>query len=159
MGSILHGCCCHNHHHHNHGGLTTAITTSAQHSHNHDNTNNINVRAAAAHVLGDILQSLGVLIAAIIIKIYPNAKLADPICTLLFSIIVVCATAKVARDSIWLLLESSPNNTIGHELTLELECIPNVRHLHNFHIWTLSPGKDAVAVHLSVGKCVSDEKA
>lgn len=133
MGAVLFGF-CHNHSH----GLT-------DHS-----SSNINVRAAAAHVLGDLLQSLGVLVAAIIIKLFPNAKLADPICTLIFSAVVIFTTAKVAKDSIWLLLEGSPKNS--GDLAFELSNISNVRHLHNLHIWTLSPGKDAVSVHLCVGK-------
>lgn len=54
MGAILHGVC----HTHSHGGVT-ATTTS----------DNINVRAAAAHVLGDLLQSFGVLIAATVVKV------------------------------------------------------------------------------------------
>ncbi|RZB89864.1 zinc transporter 2-like, partial [Asbolus verrucosus] len=138
MGAVLHGF-CHNHSH----GLSQNNQRDQSHS-------NINVRAAAAHVLGDLLQSFGVLIAAIIIKLFPNAKLADPVCTLIFSAVVICTTAKVARDSIWLLLEGSPKNS--SELAFELQNIPSVKHLHNLHIWTLSPGKDVVSVHLCVDK-------
>lgn len=137
MGAVLYGF-CHNHSH----GLSSPNTTS--------HTSNINVRAAAAHVLGDLLQSGGVLIAAIIIKVCPNAELADPICTLIFSIVIICTTARVAKDSIWLLLEGSPRNS--RELALELQSLGNVRHVHNLHIWTLSPGKDAMSVHLSIGR-------
>ncbi|XP_068892998.1 proton-coupled zinc antiporter SLC30A2-like isoform X2 [Tenebrio molitor] len=138
MGAVLYGF-CHNHSH----GLSPTNNVD-------QSSSNINVRAAAAHVLGDLLQSFGVLIAAIIIKLFPNAKLADPICTLIFSAVVICTTAKVARDSIWLLLEGSPRHT--SELALELQSISSVRHFHNLHIWTLAPGKDAVSVHLCVDK-------
>lgn len=137
MGSVLIGF-CHNHSH----GLAPS-------NHSHHNSN-LNVRAAAAHVLGDLLQSGGVLLAAILIKIFPNMQMIDPICTLIFVVVVVCTTAKVARDSIWVLLEASPKNS--SELVVQLQGIVGVRNLHNFHIWTLSPGKDAVSVHLCVGK-------
>jgi zinc transporter 2 len=92
MGAVLYGF-CHNHSH----GLSPTNNVD-------QSSSNINVRAAAAHVLGDLLQSFGVLIAAIIIKLFPNAKLADPICTLIFSAVVICTTAKVARDSIWVII-------------------------------------------------------
>nr|CAI5849834.1 unnamed protein product [Callosobruchus analis] len=89
MGGILHGV-CHAHgaggHNHMHDGHTGANDTS-----------NINVRAAAIHVLGDLLQSVGVLVAAIIIKFFPGAKMADPICTLIFSVIVICTTIRVGK--------------------------------------------------------------
>nr|CAI5849836.1 unnamed protein product [Callosobruchus analis] len=83
-------------------GLLVNIVAGG-HNHMHDghtganDTSNINVRAAAIHVLGDLLQSVGVLVAAIIIKFFPGAKMADPICTLIFSVIVICTTIRVGK--------------------------------------------------------------
>ena len=53
---------------------------------------NINIIAAQLHVLGDIIQSVGVLVAAVLIKISPRFNLADPICTFLFSVLVIITT-------------------------------------------------------------------
>ncbi|KAJ8924462.1 hypothetical protein NQ315_007259 [Exocentrus adspersus] len=135
MGVILHGAC----HLHSHG--------AAKHVHS---PNNINVRAAIIHVLGDLLQSVGVLLAAIIIKFYPEGRIADPICTLVFSLIVVCTTVRIGRDSIWYLIEGSPANSA--KLTVALGKLGGVKHVHSVHIWSLAPGKDAVAVHLAVDR-------
>ncbi len=49
---------------------------------------NLNIRAAFIHVLGDLVQSLGVLLASVIIK-FTDFQLADPICTFLFGILVL----------------------------------------------------------------------
>lgn len=133
MGGILHGVF----HPHSH---------NAHHSQDHEN---INIRAAAAHVLGDLLQSCGVLLAAIIIKLFPNFKAADPICTVFFTVVVVLATVKVARDSANILLEASPDNI--EDISLGLRHLPGVKHLHSLHVWSLSPGRDAVIAHLAVG--------
>nr|CAI5849835.1 unnamed protein product [Callosobruchus analis] len=90
LGLLVNIVVCHAHgaggHNHMHDGHTGANDTS-----------NINVRAAAIHVLGDLLQSVGVLVAAIIIKFFPGAKMADPICTLIFSVIVICTTIRVGK--------------------------------------------------------------
>lgn len=59
MGVILHQ------HGHTHGGVS---------SHSHDHSENINVRAAYIHVIGDFLQSFGVLIAAVVIYFYVSSK-------------------------------------------------------------------------------------
>ncbi|KAJ8963095.1 hypothetical protein NQ318_018559 [Aromia moschata] len=134
LGIVLHGSCNHSH----------------GQNHGHSANENINVRAAAVHVLGDLLQSFGVLIAAIVIKFFPEAKIADPICTLMFSIIVVVTTLKVGRDSLWYLIEGSPINSV--KLITELGRLNSVKHVHNTHIWSLAPGKDAVAVHLAVDR-------
>ncbi|XP_023016514.2 proton-coupled zinc antiporter SLC30A2 isoform X1 [Leptinotarsa decemlineata] len=132
MGGILHGVC------HAHGHAP----------HAHVASNNINVRAAAIHVLGDLLQSVGVLAAALIVKFCPDAQIADPICTLIFSALVVCTTIRVAKDSLWFLIEGSPINT--WKLRAELLKIAAVKHIHSLHIWSLSPGKNVAAVHLAV---------
>lgn len=134
MGTILHGTC----HNHSHSSSSSNISS------------NLNVRAVTAHVVGDIIQSVGVLIAAIIIKIWPNAKLADPICTIFFSLIVIFSLYKIGRDSLWYLLEGSPINSM--ELAVELHNIPSVCHVHNLHVWSLAPGRDVVTVHLAVDR-------
>ena len=94
---------------------------------------NINVRAAFIHVIGDLIQSIGVVLAGgwvelgggwglctpgfttiivlaagYIIWIKPEWKLADPICTFLFSILVLFSTINVLRDALRVLMEGSP---------------------------------------------------
>jgi len=69
----------------------------------------MNVRAAIVHAIGDLLQSIGVIIAAIVISIWPNAKIVDPICTYLFSVLVMFTTVPVFRDCISVLMEQQPS--------------------------------------------------
>lgn len=83
------------------------LHSSHSHTHSHgsgDNltqrNENINVRAAFIHVLGDVLQSVGVFIAAIVIYFVPEWKLADPICTFLFSIVVLGTTFAIMKDTL-----------------------------------------------------------
>lgn len=89
MGWQLHGT-----HAHSHGGA------NAGGGHGHGHPENINVRAAFIHVLGDVLQSIGVFCAAIIIYFKPTWQLADPICTFIFSIIVLWTTITIMKDAI-----------------------------------------------------------
>ena len=82
---------------------------------------NINVRAAFIHVIGDLIQSIGVVIAGYIIKFFVSAStlillltcfsvqpqwhIVDPICTFLFSILVIISTLNVLRDAMLVLME------------------------------------------------------
>ena len=68
-------------------------------------TENINVRAAFIHVIGDLVQSIGVVIAGYIIWFKPSWKLADPICTFLFSILVLISTFNILKDAIRVVME------------------------------------------------------
>lgn len=58
-------------------------------------------------MIGDTVQTIGVLIAGIIIMVNPEYKIADPICTFLFSIIVLFTTITIIRDALHVLMEGS----------------------------------------------------
>ncbi|XP_050406582.1 proton-coupled zinc antiporter SLC30A2 [Patella vulgata] len=114
-------------------------------------TENINVRAAFIHCVGDIIQSLGVFIAALIIKLTtePEYRLADPICTFIFSIIVLFTTINIARDGIRVILEAVPHGISFESIKSELESIRGVKMVHSLYIWPLTVGRNAVTVHLA----------
>uniref|UniRef100_A0A915PI40 Uncharacterized protein n=1 Tax=Setaria digitata TaxID=48799 RepID=A0A915PI40_9BILA len=116
------------------------------HSHNHGN---VNVRAAFIHVLGDFIQSVGVLTAAVVIKI-TDWKLADPLCTFLFSIIVLITSVTVIRDIFFILMEGTPAHINYGNLQNDLLSIDGVRTLHSLHVWSLNMDKTALAVHLAI---------
>jgi len=62
------------------------------HSHDHDEGGNLNMDAATLHVLGDLLSSVGVIIASIFIYFWPSMWIMDPICTYIFAIFVSYTT-------------------------------------------------------------------
>ena len=83
---------------------------------------NVNIRAAIVHMAGDLVQSLGVIAAAIIIYVgdkngHPEWKIADPICTFLFSVLVLITTVPIFGDMMRLLLEGTPIDSVD---TIEL---------------------------------------
>jgi zinc transporter 2 len=67
------------------------------------------VESAYLHVLGDMLMSVGVIVAAVIIYFWPSAKIADPICTYLFSVIVAFTSFPVVKECIKVLMEGTPH--------------------------------------------------
>ncbi|XP_055389358.1 proton-coupled zinc antiporter SLC30A2 [Condylostylus longicornis] len=111
---------------------------------------NMNVRAAFIHVLGDILQSVGVFIAALIIYFREDFAIADPICTLLFSIIVLFTTISILKDALLVLMEGTPSYLDYAEVLEIFQKIDGVERVHNLRIWALSVSKVAVSVHLAI---------
>uniref|UniRef100_A0A8C0Q780 Proton-coupled zinc antiporter SLC30A2 n=1 Tax=Canis lupus familiaris TaxID=9615 RepID=A0A8C0Q780_CANLF len=82
----------------------------SSHGHSHDSSQqqeNPSVRAAFIHVIGDFLQSVGILVAAYILYFKPEYKYVDPICTFLFSILVLGTTLTILRDVIVVLMEGN----------------------------------------------------
>ncbi|CAF1172374.1 unnamed protein product [Adineta steineri] len=158
----------HGHSHDDHHGHSHL----ASHEHSHDNellsveitsrdnqqtvpkqsksSNNINVRAAIIHVIGDFVQSVGVLCAAILIKIKPEYKLADPICTFAFSVLVLITTITIMRDIVLVLMEGVPSNVDYTQVVEDLMHVFGVRNAHSLHIWSLSTQKIALSVHIAI---------
>lgn len=118
-------------------------------------TENIGVTAAFVHVLGDAVQTVGVMVAAALIWYDPEWKLADPICTFLFSILVLFTTFRLTRQVTRILMEGFPESLSPGEIERTLMDIPGVREVHDLHVWTLSVGKFALSAHLVVAPSAS----
>ncbi|XP_059611214.1 proton-coupled zinc antiporter SLC30A2-like [Phlebotomus argentipes] len=136
------------------------LTIQQQEGFNRSNKSNknINVRAAMIHIIGDFIQSIGVLIAAIIIKIFPSAKVADPICTFIFSIIVMFTTFHIIKDAVLVLLDAVPKNLNLTRLEREIYCIDGVKSVHHLNVWSLSTDLHVMSVHLIIDHQAKSDK-
>ena len=63
---------------------------------------------ARLHVLGDLLNSIGVIIAAVIIWFWPQAKIADPLITFVFTLIIIATSYPTIKSCILTLMEATP---------------------------------------------------
>jgi len=116
----------------------------------HKQEENINIRAAVVHVIGDMLQSIGVIIAALLIYFWPEAKIADPICTYLFSILVIFTTVPVFRDCINVLMESQPTGIDTDMLREQILSIKEVEKIDDMHCWAIAGNKNVLTVHIKL---------
>lgn len=110
---------------------------------------NVNVRAAMLHVIGDMIQSIGVIIASIIVYCQPTWDIADPLCTLMFSVIVVSTTGPIIKQCAQVLMEGTPLHVSTASLEADLAKIDGVYEVHDLHVWSLSVGKLSLSVHLT----------
>ncbi|XP_016945127.3 zinc transporter ttm-1 isoform X1 [Drosophila suzukii] len=113
---------------------------------------NINVRAAMIHVIGDLIQSIGVFVAALIIFFLPDWGFMDSVCTFLFSVLVIVVTIKILKDVLMVLMEATPDFLDYEEVKRTFLSIPGVEHVHNLRIWALSVNKVALSAHLAISK-------
>lgn len=140
------------------GGKQTSHGNSATEKAGKHKSSNLNVKAAFIHVIGDFCQSVGVLIAAIIIYFKPEWKIADPICTFLFSIFVLITTVGIMRDILVVLMEGAPKNINFEEVRDTILKLEGVKDLHDLRLWSLTLNKTALSVHLAVEKGVDPMK-
>lgn len=123
-----------------------------QAKHQHQTQGNLNIRAAMIHVIGDFVQSIGVLISAVVIKFYPQAKLVDPACTFVFSVIVFFTTIRIMKESLAVLLNATPATINLAKLEKELRCIDGVRSLHHLTVFGVSVDWNVMSVHVVIGE-------
>ncbi|CAG7873584.1 unnamed protein product, partial [Brassica rapa] len=158
----------HGHDHHDHGGVT--VTTHHHHGHTHGEDKhhshgdvteqlldksekrkrNINVQGAYLHVLGDSIQSVGVMIGGAIIWYKPEWKIVDLICTLVFSVIVLGTTINMIRSILEVLMESTPREIDATKLEQGLLEMEEVVAVHELHIWAITVGKVLLACHVNI---------
>ncbi|XP_072254877.1 proton-coupled zinc antiporter SLC30A2 [Pyxicephalus adspersus] len=138
-------------HGHSHGGVNSH-SHGHGHGHSHGELNNPSVRAAFIHVIGDLLQSLGVLVAAYVIYFKPEYKIIDPICTFLFSILVLGTTLTILRDVLLVLMEGTPKGVDFNMVKDTLLSINGVKALHSLHIWALTVSQPVLSVHIAINE-------
>ncbi|KAI7799989.1 zinc transporter 2 [Triplophysa rosa] len=123
------------------------------HGHSHSllgSHGNTSVRAAFIHVLGDLLQSFGVMVAAMIIFFRPEYKVADPICTFLFSVFVLATTLTILRDVFHILMEGAPKGVEFNSVKEVLLSLKAVKAMHSLHLWALTLGHSLISVHIAI---------
>ena len=110
---------------------------------------NLNVRGAYLHVLGDLLGSVGAIVAALIIMA-TGWVLADPLISVLIGLLILVSSWKLVRESVDVLLEAVPSHIDLAEVRRAIEEIPGVEEVHDLHVWTVTSGFFAMSGHAVV---------
>lgn len=107
---------------------------------------NLNIRGAYLHILGDLLSSVGVIAAAIII-LTTGWWPADPIISCVVALIILGGSIRLLRESVDVLLEAVPRHIDLEELHRAIAEVPGVDEVHDLHVWTLTSGYLAMSGH------------
>ncbi|XP_056428197.1 probable proton-coupled zinc antiporter SLC30A4 [Hyla sarda] len=136
-------------HSHSHGSPTNPAPSA--HGHSHGNSHgSLAVRAAFVHALGDLAQSVGVLIAAYVIRFKPEYKIADPICTYIFSVLVLFTTVRLVRDTVLIILEGVPKHLNVDQIKDDLMKIEDVYSVEDINVWSLTTGKSTAIIRIQL---------
>ena len=114
-----------------------------------DTEDNLNMRGALLHVLGDLLGSVGAIIAGILIILF-GWNLADPIASIIIAILVLISGWRIVKDSYHILMEGTPTGMDMEQVRNSLMSIDEVLDVHDLHIWTITSGFPALSCHVVV---------
>ncbi|GKB16610.1 metal tolerance protein B isoform X1 [Tanacetum coccineum] len=142
-----HGTCIVKHHDINEEeGTNLAVSTSKDKS----GRMNINIEGAYLHVMADMIQSIGVMIAGLVIWVEPDWLIVDLVCTLIFSILALCTTLPMLRNIFSILMESTPSEVDVVHLKTALHSIKGLREVNDLHVWAITQGKYVLSCHILV---------
>ncbi len=107
----------------------------------------LNIRATFLHFASDAAVSLGVVVAAVLIRLTGLFWL-DPLASLLIAGVITVATWGVLREAAHLALDGVPPAIVPHDVEAYLRGLPGVVEVHDLHIWGLSTTETALTAHL-----------
>lgn len=109
---------------------------------------NLNIRAAHIHVVGDVIQSVGVIVASALIYFYPSFVLADIFCTVFFALLVLVSTYYIVRDAFHILSEAAPPHIDQGAIREFMLSEDAVVKIEDMRIWSVSTGKHVIMVSI-----------
>lgn len=118
-----------------------------------DSHENLNIRSALLHVFGDLLGSVGALIAGIFIILF-GWNIADPIASVLVAILIIISGVRITKDSLHILMEGKPENVDVESMTSALFELNGVEDIHDVHVWSITSEFPSMSCHLVVQESV-----
>jgi cobalt-zinc-cadmium efflux system protein len=109
----------------------------------------MNLRATFLHLAGDLLNSIGVLVSALLIA-WTGQLAADPIVSFFIAATIVWSAIRLCRDAVDVLLEGAPRHIPVSEVSSVIANVPGVEAVHDLHVWTITSGLIALSCHIVV---------
>ena len=113
----------------------------------------LNVRGAYLEVLGDLLGSAAVIVAAVVIAV-TGWQRADVVASVAVAVMILPRTWSLLREAIDVRLQATPKNVDLAAVRRHIEEVPGVLGAHDLHAWTLTSGVPVLSVHVVVDEAV-----
>jgi len=109
----------------------------------------LNLKSAFVHVVYDTVSSVAVVGAAVVIGL-TGLVWFDPAVSILIAVLIVGWAARIVRDSVHILLESTPRDVDLEALARDVSAIPGVEGIHDIHVWQITTDMYVLTAHVVV---------
>ena len=109
----------------------------------------LNMKGAYFEVLSDMLTSIGVIVAAVVM-LATGWFLADPLISAAIGLFILPRTWILLREAVGILLEGTPSSVNLASIRATVGRLPGVQEMHDLHVWTLTSGVNAMSAHVVV---------
>jgi cobalt-zinc-cadmium efflux system protein len=107
----------------------------------------LNLRSAFVHLMGDVISTVGAVIAGIVIRI-TGMNWLDPLVGLLIGLLILWNAWGILRESLDILMESTPADIDIDKMVADLMTIEGVRGVHDLHVWSITHSMRTLSAHL-----------
>lgn len=107
----------------------------------------LNIRSAFLHLMGDVLSTVGAVIAGVIIY-FTNANWLDPLVSVLIGFLILYNAWGILRDAMDILLEATPRDIDTSMLVRDLTQVEGVLGVHDLHVWSLTQNLRTMSAHI-----------
>lgn len=107
----------------------------------------LNIKGAYLEVWSDMLGSLGVIIAAVVIR-FTGWSWVDTLVAAGIGLWVLPRTWILLKESLNILLEGTPEGLVLDEVESAMLAVPGVTEVHDLHVWVLTSGKNSLTAHV-----------
>lgn len=131
------------------GLIVNLLVLRTLHGHAHDD---VNLAGATLHVLGDLLGSVAAVVAALLVR-WLDWNWADPVLSLLVSLLILNSAWRLLRRSSHILLEGVPEGLSTGDVANALrQADPSIRDIHHVHVWQLASGSRMATLHAELNE-------
>ncbi|MBI3151180.1 MAG: cation transporter [Chloroflexi bacterium] len=109
--------------------------------------NDLNLRSAFLHLMGDVMSTLGAIIAGVVIY-FTQWNWLDPFVSVLIGLFIVWNAWGILRQSIHILLESTPENIDMQEMVEKINTVDGVLGVHDLHVWSINENLRMLSAHV-----------
>lgn len=110
----------------------------------------LNVRGAYLEVVSDMLGSVGVIVAALVLWL-TDWHWVDPVIGAAIGLFILPRAFRLGRDALRVLVQAAPAELVVDEIDGALRAIAGVTDVHDLHVWTLTSDMNVLTAHLAVG--------
>lgn len=112
---------------------------------------NLNIKSALWHFLWDLINSVWVIVTALLVK-FTWYVIFDAIISIIISIIIWIWWIKIVKSASMILLEATPENMETDKIRETILSVENIKEIHEFHLWSLSEWFESLTFHVILKK-------
>ena len=107
----------------------------------------LNLRSVFVHLMGDVLSTVGAVIAGVIIY-FTDANWLDPLVSVLIGFLILYNAWGILRDAVDILLEATPRDVNMRKMVEDISQVEGVLGIHDIHVWSLTQSMRTMSAHI-----------